>query len=194
MVQQEIAAVAARLVVEEGLEFAAAKRKAVKNMGLSARTALPDNDLLQRAIEDYVAEFCSDTHPAELRALRQLALEWMERLAPFTPYLCGAVWNGSATRSADVHLQLYCDDPKSAEIYLIDHNIRYQPGSVTGAPGTARDVLHLQAFCVPLQEYIGVHLMIYDRDDLRTAAKTDARGRSLRGDRAALVRLLESLP
>ena len=38
----ELAAVAARLVVEDGLEYAAAKRRAVKQLGLHARTALPD--------------------------------------------------------------------------------------------------------------------------------------------------------
>ena len=40
----EIAATAARLVVEEGLEYAQAKRRAVKQLGLPTRTALPDND------------------------------------------------------------------------------------------------------------------------------------------------------
>ena len=39
--KEELAAVAARLVVEEGLEYGAAKRRAIKQMGLPARTALP---------------------------------------------------------------------------------------------------------------------------------------------------------
>ena len=43
---QEIAAAAARLVVEEGLEYGPAKRRAIKVLGLNARTALPANDLL----------------------------------------------------------------------------------------------------------------------------------------------------
>ena len=38
---QEIAATAARLVVEEGLEDGPAKRRAVRQLGLSSRTALP---------------------------------------------------------------------------------------------------------------------------------------------------------
>ena len=37
----EIAAVAARMVVEEGLEYGAAKHRAVKQLGLPSRTALP---------------------------------------------------------------------------------------------------------------------------------------------------------
>ena len=45
-----IAATAARLVVEEGLEYAAAKRRALKELGLPARTPLPENDLLEEAV------------------------------------------------------------------------------------------------------------------------------------------------
>ena len=42
----EIAATAARLVVEEGLAFGAAKHRALKELGLPARTALPANDVV----------------------------------------------------------------------------------------------------------------------------------------------------
>ena len=40
----EIASTTARLVVEEGLEWGPAKRRAVRQLGLPARTPLPDND------------------------------------------------------------------------------------------------------------------------------------------------------
>src|SRR3990167_9504696 len=82
----EIAAVAARMVVEEGLEYGAAKRRAAKQMGRSPRSALPDNDQLEACVEDYIAVFCADTQPAELRALREMALVWMDRLEPFRPH------------------------------------------------------------------------------------------------------------
>ncbi len=187
----EIAAVAARLIVEEGMEFAAAKRKAVKEMGLAMRTALPDSDAVQTAVEDYIAEFCADTQPQELRVLRQMALQWMERLQIFRPYIHGAVWNGSATRNSDIYLQLFCDDPKSAEIFLIDNHIRYQPGSVAGRHGEQLNALSVQVLCKDFNAYVGIHLVIYDRDDQRGMPQLDARGRQLRGDSAALRRLLE---
>ena len=187
----EIAAVAARLVVEEGLEFAAAKRRAVKHMALPQRTALPDSAMVQAAVEDYIAEFCADTQPAELRALRLLALQWMDRLQAFRPYIGGAVWCGSATRMSDIYLQLYCDDSKAAEIYLIDHGIRYQPGSVQGLHGERVEALSVQVLCAEFQHYVGVHLLIYDLDDQRVVPKSDALGRKLRGDASALRRLLE---
>ena len=187
----EIAAVAARMVVEEGLEFFAAKRRAVKQMALPARTALPDSAMVQAAVEDYIADFCADTQPAELHALRLLALQWMQRLQAFRPYIGGAVWYGTATSRSDIYLQLYCDDSKSAEIFLIDNGIRYQPGAVQGLHGDRVEVLSVQAFCAEFQAYVGVHLLIYDWDDQRGAFKSDARGRKPRGDAAALRRLVE---
>ena len=110
-VGMEIAATAARLVVEEGLEYGPAKRRAVKQLGLNARTALPDNDTVEEAVREYISVFCGDTQPAELQALRRLALTWMERLEEFRPYLGGAVWHGTATRLSDIYIQLFCDDP-----------------------------------------------------------------------------------
>jgi hypothetical protein len=71
----EIAAVAARLVVEEGLEYGPAKRRAVKQLGLTQRPVLPDNGLIESAVQEYIVVFCAETQPAELRALRVLALE-----------------------------------------------------------------------------------------------------------------------
>lgn len=189
----EIAALAARYIVEEGLEYGPAKRRAVTALGLNTRTGLPDNDVVEDHVVDYIAVFCADTQPMELRALREVALVWMARLRVFRPCLAGAVWHGTATRLSDVYLQLFCDDSKSAEIALIDQNVRYVPRSVTGFRGEVVDALSLHVFSTELQEDIGVHLLVYDKDDLRGAHKRDAKGRAPRGDEAAVRRLLEAV-
>lgn len=189
--KEEIAATAARMVVEEGLEYGAAKRRALKQLGASARAALPDNDRLEAAVQEYIALFCADTQPQELQALRELALEWMERLAQFRPYVGGAVWHGTATRRSDIYLQLFCDDPKSAEIALIDGGVRFEARSVPGLHGEMVDALSVHALCRPLGESVGVHLLVNDLDDVRGALQPDARGRRPRGDAAALRRLLQ---
>lgn len=192
--QTEIAAQAARWVVEEGLEYGPAKRRAVKAMGLPGRAALPGNDQVEEAVVDYLAVFCADTQPQELLALRRLALVWMERLQEFRPHLGGAVWHGTATRLSDIYLQLFCDDCKSAEIALIDKKVNYLAHSVTGFKGETVDALSVHAFCTDLHEEIGVHLMIYDRDDVRGALLPDSKGRAPRGDLPALRRLLAEMP
>jgi len=188
--QSEIVATAARLVVEEGLEYGPAKRRAVKQMGLKTRTALPDNDALEDAVREYIALFCAETQPAELAALRKLAITWMERLVDFRPYLGGAVWHGTATRLSDIYLQLFCDDPKSAEIALIEHRVDYTPRTVTGFHGEPVEALSLSSMSPELGEPIGVHLLVYDHDDVRGALKRDAKGRSPRGDLAAVRALV----
>ena len=188
-----IAQAAAALVVDEGLEFGAAKRRALKVLGLGSRTELPNNHQVEEAVRAHIALFCADTQPAELLALRELALTWMQRLAPFRPHLTGAVWQGTATRLSDIHLQLFCDDPKSAEIALIDGRLDYEVRSQTGFHGQPVDVLSLHSLCRPLQETVGVHLAIYDLDDLRGALRPDERGRAPRGDAAALSRLMSEV-
>ena len=190
-VQEEIAATAARMVVEEGLEYGPAKRRAVKQLGLNARAPLPDNDHLEAAVREYLALFCADTQPAELLALRQLAQAWMVRLSAFRPHLGGAVWRGTATALSDIYLQLFCDDPKSAEISLIDHQVRYEVSTVQGFHGEAVDALSLVCACPGLPQKVCVHLMVYDLDDLRGALKPDGQGRSQRGDLVALNRLMK---
>ncbi len=190
----EIANAAARFVVEEGLEWGPAKRRAVRQLGLPARSPLPDNDLVEDAVREYIGLFCADTQPAELRALRELALVWMERMAEFRPHLGGAVWYGTATRLSDIYLQLFCDDCKSAEIALIDHHVDYEPRTVTGFHGESVEALSVAARSAALGETVGVHLLVYDLDDLRGALRPDARGRVPRGDAQAVRRLLAEEP
>ena len=186
----EISITAARLVVEEGLDYGAAKRRAVKQLGLPLRTELPSHDEVEAEVRDYIALFCADTQPAELETLRRLALIWMQRMADFRPYLGGSVWHGTATKLSDIYIALFCDDPKSAEIALIDHRADYIARSIKGIDGGIVEALSIHAPCKALNTDIGVHLMIYDYDDLRGALKPDSEGRTPRGDLAAVAKLL----
>ena len=192
--QEEIAATAARLVVEEGMEYGPAKRRAARQLGSrSARgTELPGNELVEDEVRAYLAIFCADTQPAELAALRAVAVVWMERLAEFRPHLTGAVWRGTATRLNNVHIELYCDDSKAAELALIDRRVDYEVGSLPGPRANAIDVLSVAHTSAELGERVTVHLSVLDHDDLRGGLKPDARGRSWRGDLAALRRVMEA--
>jgi hypothetical protein len=190
----EIAAAAARLVVEEGLDYGPAKQRALKALGLRGvpSAQLPDNDLVEDEVRVHLALFHADTQPAELAALRAAALAWMERLAEFRPHVVGAVWRGTATRHNDVYLQLYCDDAKAAEIALLNAGVDYAVGSARGPRGEAVDVLSVAEPSATLGEPVTVHLVILDHDDLRGALRPDAQGRAPRGDTAALRRLMQA--
>ena len=177
-ISQEIAAQAARWIVEEGLDYGAAKKRAMKELGLGAgKAAAPSNDLVEEEVIEYLRIFCADTQPRELAALRATALLWMQRLEPFRPHLSGAVWRGTATRLNDIHIQLFCDDSKEAEIELINKGVDFQVRAISGFRGEEVDALSLSTYCEGLQEEVGVHLMIYDHDDLRGALSMGARAR-----------------
>lgn len=91
---------------------------------------------------------------------------------------------------SDIYIGLFCDDSKSAEIALINHNVQYDVTQVTGFNGETVDALSISSLCKPLGETVGVHLMVYDYDDLRGALKSDGQGRTQRGDIEALRKLL----
>ncbi len=192
--QLELAAAAARLIAEDGLDYAEARRRAAEDAGVGGRggrrAELPSNEQVEDALREHLAIFHADTQPAELRALRELALRWMERLQAHRPHLAGAAWRGTATRRSALHLDLYCDDPKAAEIALIDLGVDYDAETL---PGTGREPVSLLRFAQSsreLGEPVTLLLTLHDADAQRGALRPDARGRSWRGDLAALRRRL----
>jgi hypothetical protein len=190
----ELAATAARLVVEEGLEYGPAKRRALKLIGKTGarHVDLPDNNRLEDEVRDYLLLFCAQTQPLELAALRGLAAIWMARLTEFRPHLAGAAWRGTATRLSSLHIDLFCDDTKSAEIALINLGLDFDVSSQPrGSGGEPFDVLSFACRCAELNETVTIHLAVRDLDDLRGALKPDARGRTQRGDLSGLRRLIE---
>lgn len=184
----EVAAAAAALVADEGLEYAAAKKKAARALG--HRGELPSNEQLEDAVREHLAIFHADTQPGELRALRELALQWMLRLTEFRPHLAGAAWRGTATRQSALLIDLYCDDPKAAEIGLLNLGISFDVATQDRPGREPLDVLSVAAPLRAWNDSVTLHLLVRDLDELRGALQPDARGRSWRGDTAALQRLL----
>lgn len=195
-VQAEIAAAAARLIAEEGLAWGQAKQRALRDLDLPPRTALPDNDTLEEALREHLALFQADTQPAELRALRCLALRWMERLAAFEPLLVGAAWRGTANRWSDLHLDLFSDDPKAVEIALLNAGESPEPGAALqdarGAP--ANTLVLWLAPPAGFRQPVALQLHVLDRQAQRGSLLRDARGSSPRGNAAQLRALLEESP
>lgn len=186
----EILQTAARLAVDEGMDWGSARRRAVRELGLPARTPLPDRLQMEDAVREHIALFHANTQPRELQALRELALQWMERLQAFRPFLAAGVWWGTATRRSDVVIDLFCDDPKSAEIELVNQQVNYQPCTTMGLRGEPVETLAVQVRSAPLQEDVVLQLRVYDLQDQRGALRADARGRPPRGDLAAVRALV----
>jgi len=122
----EIAAAAARLIAEDGADYATAKKKAARQILGNAKirsNIMPDNAQIEAEVRIYNEIFFQDSQPARLLHLRQLALQLMAELAQFSPYLTGAVWNGTAGALSALHLQLFADRPKDGSIFLINQYI-----------------------------------------------------------------------
>ena len=122
-----IAHAAARLIAEHGItDWSLAKRKAVRQLMLPDREALPGDDEVAAALADHHALFGGDAHAAALARQREEALRWMQRLAAFAPRLTGGVAAGWATEHSDIHLALVAADAKLVEIALLDAGVAYR--------------------------------------------------------------------
>lgn len=125
--RQSIASAAARLMAEDGIgDYGQAKRKAAKNMGMGDGEALPSNEEVEAELRAYQSLYQDEEQTERLRELRQAALEAMEFLADFRPYLTGAVLDGTAGRYAQIEIEVFADSAKDVEIFLLSRNISYE--------------------------------------------------------------------
>ena len=183
-----IAAAAARLMAEDGINnFALAKRKAARGLGASNTEALPGNDEIEAELRAYQALYQADEHPERVAELRALALEAMQLLERFNPYLTGPVLAGTAGPYAEIELQLFPESTKEIELFLIDRKLAYEASDerrYTGDRARAVAVIALDWQGVPL------HLSVFDPRDERSALKTTLAGRVTVRAGIAQVRVL----
>ena len=132
-----VAAAAARLIAEDGLlDFALAKRKAARQLGLEALHVLPDNDEVEEALRVHQSLYQDEEHQECLHELREEALEVMEFLASFRPYVRGGVLKGTAGRYSGIDLQVFAEDSKALEIFLLNNDISFELQPSRRDPGT----------------------------------------------------------
>lgn len=125
--RQSIASAAARLMAEDGIsDYRLAKRKAARSFGVGESEALPSNEEIEAELRSYQALFQEEEQPERLRELRAAALDVMQFLADFRPYLTGAVLDGTAGRYAEIDIEAFADSAKDVEIFLLSRNIPYQ--------------------------------------------------------------------
>ncbi len=160
-----IASVAARLMAEEGVnDFGLAKRKAVRQLGLPGNTPLPDNAEVEVALRAYQDLYQEEEHPARIRLLRLIALETMELLRDFHPYLTGPVLEGTAGRYAGIDIMLFAESAKEVEIYLLNRGILFEHADFSN--DRAEAVLQL------LADDVEVKLTILDPNLERTTFRS----------------------
>lgn len=183
--RREIAALAARLIAEEGMDYGAAKRKAVKLLGAGEREALPDNAMVEEEVRAYQSLHQSEEHPAVVQALRLAALEVMDGLASYQPFLVGPVLTGTATPFSEIHIQLFCDSPKDVAIFLLNEGIEFEVSEGPHFRGKGKvEMLRFE------YDGHGVQVALYGPDDLRNAPRIKG-GELERADADRLRTLVE---
>jgi hypothetical protein len=189
LLRAEIAAAAARMIAQDGADYGTAKRKAAKQILGSVKVRgdwLPDNAQIEDELRLYNELFFADSQPARLLHLRKMALALLEEFAQFNPFITGAVLNGTAGEHSDIHLQLFAESPKDVEIFMVNLKIAFEVSEAP--PGRARNQpVEVLSF---LWQDEGVHLALYDLDDLRRIARSKSGGKSERADAAELQALI----
>ena len=186
----QIAAVAARFIAQDGADYAAAKRKAATQVLGDAplgSNVLPDNTEIEEEVLRYQALFQGDTQPARLLRLRTIALQVMDALHEFKPYVTGPVLTGSAGEHDDIALQLFADSAKEVQIFLLDKKVEFELSETPHFKGGRFDPVETVSF---MWHKEGVHAELYELNDLRGALKPRD-GKLPRADAAALRSLME---
>lgn len=185
-----IAAAAARIMAEDGIDnFALAKRKAARQLGAGDERSLPTNDEIETELQAYRAIYQAGEHPARTAELRRVALDAMQLLARFRPYLTGAVLKGIAGRYAEIDLQLFPESAKEVEIFLLDRGIPYTSSEVRRYSGDrARAVAQLSL----TWQDTPLRVSVFDPRDERLSLKVTPGGKVLeRADIGEVSALLE---
>jgi len=183
-----IAVQAARLMARDGIEnYGHAKRKAAKQLGMPGTGRLPNNDEIDAALREYQGIYQGDDQTLRIRALREQAVRVMRDLSAFNPHLTGSVLSGTAGPYAAIHLQLFTDNAKAVELYLIDRKISYRTGQSRLYAGHEPRVLPV--FSVT-DNGADIELMVLDSRDLRVSLRATPEGRAI--ERAKL-RAVENL-
>lgn len=123
-VRASIASAAARLMAEDGItDYHQAKKKAARQLGLPEHTAFPDNAEVEAELRAYRSLYQGEEHEELVAALRQTALQLLDLLADFHPYLTGSVLEGTAGEHSNIDILLFADSAKEVEIFLLNRGI-----------------------------------------------------------------------
>ena len=188
--RNEIALSAARMIAQDGADLDTARRKAARQvLGVTPPkpNMLPDDGQIEDEVRKYLALFGGAAHTERLAHLRATALQVMEALADFHPYLTGAVLNGTAGEHDDIHLQLFADSAKEVEIYLLNRNVNIDISETPHFKGGRHAPVETVTFSWMKET---VHAELYEYQDLRGALKPRADGRVLRIDMSGLRALI----
>jgi hypothetical protein len=197
-IRQMIAQQAARMMAEDGIhDFAYAKKKAGRQLGVSENSVLPTNAEIEHEIRIYHEIYNADEQPQELEKLRKAALLTMQLFERFNPHLTGSVLDGTAGKFGQTDIHLFADSSKEVEIFLLSQQIPFESSekSYRISDKPSKDKKEKVRKTVPvftLETEFGIQkISVFDVDDMRvTTKKTSDGSNAERLDIAGLTQLL----
>ena len=124
--RREIAALAARMMAEDGIsDFGFAKRKAAKQLGATDTDALPNNTEIEAELRAWQALYKDEEQAERLFEMRSAAVEVMRMLDSFRPYLTGGALDGTAGRYSELEIEIFPDSTKDVEIFFLNQDFPY---------------------------------------------------------------------
>jgi len=194
--RESIAQLAARLMAEGIDDFALAKRKAARQLGVAETKHWPNNSEVEQALRAYQALFgpgldAGESQHEVLNSLRAQALQVMRELDRFDPLLTGPVLRGTATPYSDIELMLFADSQKDVELHLLNRGMAYKTGEKRFRFGDSWRMAPL--LLLSDSGAAAVRLAIFSVDDRKCLPMCPIDGRATQGARLTEVQsLLES--
>lgn len=181
--RQLIAQKAAQMMAEDGInDFAYAKKKAGKQLGVSEASVLPTNAEIEEEIRLYHNIYNADEQPLELAKLRKAALMTMQLFERFNPHLTGSVLDGTAGKFSQTNIHLFADSAKDVEIFLLSQQILFDSSekSYRVSDKPSKDKKEKVRKTVPvftLETELGLQkISVFDVDDMRVSVKRTVDG------------------
>ncbi len=187
-----IAHLAARIMAEDGVEdYGLAKKKAARQAGVADTRQLPGNDEIDAALRAYRDIYQAHDHREQLSELREIAVRAMTELEAFNPHLTGSVLNGNAGKYAGIVLQLFTDDAKAVELFLMERGKDYEAAQTSLYSGDTR-------ITVPLfrlnEDGADIELVVLSPREARNPLKTSLSGKAIERAKRSAVEILLDQP
>ena len=146
---------------------------------------LPNNAEIDAALREDQGIYQSDDQRQRIQLLRERAVICMQGLSLFSPHLTGSVLSGIAGPYATIQLQLYTDNAKAVELYLLDRGLSYRTGQVRlYAGGEMRTV---PVFTID-DDGIEIEMTVLETRDLRAPVRATADGRVIERAKVQVVK------
>jgi hypothetical protein len=181
--RQLIAQKAAQMMAEDGInDFAYAKKKAGKQLGVSEASVLPTNAEIEEEIRLYHNIYNADEQPLELAKLRKAALMTMQLFERFNPHLTGSVLDGTAGKFSQTNIHLFADSAKDVEMFLLNQQIPFESSEksyrVSDKPSKEKkEKVRKTVPVFTLETEYGIQkISVFDVDDMRVATKKTSDG------------------